>query len=662
MTLLMVTPYPPYRDGIGTYAVQEVRRLRAEGRAVEVLSPLPSAAHHHLALGSLRGVLALTKKARHYDATMIQFSPEMFFGACRGPLERVAVWVGLEALAKVTKLEIRQHEIEWGPLRRNPAERLVAARALRAAATVSVHTQGEVDRLTAALGIEADRITLVDHGRHFAKATGETQAEARAELGLHPDRHQFLSIGFLQEHKGFDRAAKAFRAAGLSGQAELHIVGSVRVNHPDLVAHASALQRLAMTIPGVEVHQRYVSDEEFDRWILAADTVVLPYREIWSSSVLERAKMLERPIVAADVGGLGDQAPVGTLFFDDDESLAQCLKERAATSPAILEEADPSSDDPNRPVTSGSEAPATGDGSGWRLDTDAPDRRAIEAQIRSRARSSRRWSRSAAGRDSMAVTLGRPLSDAASDAVEPLLALEPLRRPEPVSARRGVTEVKRTLRRLLNWELEPLAQQVHRLQEASTEALTRLDGALADLGWAGSTAGRGVTVVEDPFVNAAMAGVEPGARVLLVGGGGSHLAAVLTAGGHRLTVVDPADLGEATTGGRSAAGRPPLGLDAGSYQWIIVLSAATTVLGLDGRAWPAALVTALAPGGRLVLAVESPAPGGPDLSIPAELRIIRMQRAVEDQAGGWRVEGDALGADRFERRRLTVMLAEPEGR
>ena len=48
--ILMVSPYPPIRDGIASYTVQEVAALLDAGHEVEVLSPWPSAAHHHLAL------------------------------------------------------------------------------------------------------------------------------------------------------------------------------------------------------------------------------------------------------------------------------------------------------------------------------------------------------------------------------------------------------------------------------------------------------------------------------------------------------------------------------------------------------------------------------------------------------------------------------------
>lgn len=634
MTLLMVTPYPPYRDGIGTYAVQELRRLRAAGTAVEVLSPLPSAAHHHLALGNLRGVLALIKRARHYESTMIQFAPEMMFGACRGPLERVAVWGGLAALARVTKLEIRLHEIEFGPLARNPAERLAAARALRSAAVVSVHTTPEVDRLATALSLPPSSITLVEHGANFVQATGETQAEARAELGLHPHRHVFLSIGFLQEHKGFDLAARAFRAAGLSHAAELHVVGSVRVNHPDLVAYARSLARLCDATPGVTLHERYVSDADFDRWILAADTVVLPYREIWSSSVLERAKLLGRPIVAADVGGLGDQAPEGTLFFDDPESLAQCLKERAATTQQRAAAGDTDDSDGSSPDGSSFTAGGAHD-DGWRVDAEQPDRRGLEAQIRTRARAGRLGPTALGDGDAVPTSAG--------DALDPLLSLDPLHRPQPLSARPGVSEVKRLMRRLLNWELDPIARKVNQLQDATTEAVRRLD-AVDGNGGAGLTSG-GLRLVEDPFVHGSMADVAPGGRVLMVGGAGSPLAAALEATGHRLTVVDP----------MSAPGPIGDGFDA-----VIALSDATTRMAAVGDGWMARLTQAIGPDGRVIIAVGHHPDGVVDdrrsLATLVDGLRVGYIRTARNERGRWRVEADRAPEDDAEDAERIVLV------
>ncbi len=134
-------------------------------------------------------------------------------------------------------------------------------------------------------------------------------------------------MGSSKNHKGFDRAIKAF-AAVAPEQASLHVVGSVRVEVPELVDHANELERLADSVPNAYLHRRFVGDEEFDRWIIAADTIVLPYREIWSSGVLERAKLYERPVIASRVGGLADQIAQGSELFSDDAELITAMRHR----------------------------------------------------------------------------------------------------------------------------------------------------------------------------------------------------------------------------------------------------------------------------------------------------------------------------------------------
>ena len=67
MRILFVTPYPPPFDARARAATERVRALRAEGHQVEVLSPQPSAAHHHDELGSWRSVVRMTRRFRRFD-------------------------------------------------------------------------------------------------------------------------------------------------------------------------------------------------------------------------------------------------------------------------------------------------------------------------------------------------------------------------------------------------------------------------------------------------------------------------------------------------------------------------------------------------------------------------------------------------------------------
>jgi hypothetical protein len=97
MRILMVSPYPPLRDGIAAYAVQAVAALRGQGHDVEVLSPGPSAAHHDLDLQGPRGPLALARRVRGYDKVIIQFHPDMFYPVPSTPLRHASVSLALLA-------------------------------------------------------------------------------------------------------------------------------------------------------------------------------------------------------------------------------------------------------------------------------------------------------------------------------------------------------------------------------------------------------------------------------------------------------------------------------------------------------------------------------------------------------------------------------------
>jgi len=71
---------------------------------------------------------------------------------------------------------------------------------------------------------------------------------------------------------------------------------------------------------GVTFLDGFVSDDDFDAWLAAADLFVLPYRRSWSSGALARAQALGTPAAVADVGGLAEQAaPRDVVFRPDDE-------------------------------------------------------------------------------------------------------------------------------------------------------------------------------------------------------------------------------------------------------------------------------------------------------------------------------------------------------
>jgi glycosyltransferase involved in cell wall biosynthesis len=456
MRILMVSPYPPLRDGIAAYAVQAVAALRGEGHEVEVLSPGPSAAHHHLDLQGPRGPLALARRVRGYDKVVIQFHPDIFYPVPSTPLRHAQVSLALLVAVRAARSsEVIVHEIDYRIGRRRGPDGIAARRLWRRVDRVVLHTEGERRDFIEAFGVRPERTAVVAHGANFVRRTSMTRQAARRSLGIPDEELVFLAIGFIQPHKGFDRAVRAFDGLGAHG-CSLHVVGSVRVDEPEYLVYLAELRGLVEATPGAHLHDQYVSDELFDRWLVAADVVVLPYRNIWSSGVLERALLYERRVIATAVGGLSQQAgerPGITLVGEADLAAAMWrLRDGAGTGAAS-------------PAPAAEAWPAGGE----RL------RERVQEQVVARAtrRRGMRVQAGVGGAGGVGGGAAAAASTAAGQASLPLRRLPPLGLPAPTSARPGVSLVKRLLRRATAWQVDPLVAQVNALREVTIQALER---------------------------------------------------------------------------------------------------------------------------------------------------------------------------------------------
>jgi glycosyltransferase involved in cell wall biosynthesis len=460
--ILVVTPYPPLRDGIASYAVQLVARLRREGNDVTVLSPGPSAAHLHLDLHGPRGAAALAKRVRGYDRIIVQFHPDFFFHHPATDADRAATALALAATFRLAKdSEIVVHEVDYR-LGRQRSPGALAMRAMwRAADRIYLHTESERRDFIEAFGVSEGAVHLLEHGESFVPKTRHDQASARRTLGIPADTTVFLSIGFIQPHKGFDRAIRAFRGLSERG-ARLYVVGSLRLDEGEYAVHLNELRELAADTPGVDLAVGYVSDELFDRWIVAADYVVLPYRHIWSSGVAERAAIYHRPVIVTRVGGLAEQVasrPDVTLVGSDGE-LRRAMARAVDGAQAAEEPAD---------------WPSSGD--------DLRER--VQAEVRNSA-SRRRGGPPSRGAQNGHRVNSRSLSTS-------VRSLPPLAPPPPVSARPGATLLKRAVQRGIGWMVEPVYWQVNALREATVKALDLTDGQLDEV----SANGRSLSSIND---------------------------------------------------------------------------------------------------------------------------------------------------------------------
>jgi glycosyltransferase involved in cell wall biosynthesis/multidrug transporter EmrE-like cation transporter len=329
-----------------------VTRLRSAGHEVTVLSPPDGDGDVRVPFFGGRPFFRAARMGRRFDRIVVHFQPSLYYRP-RRPLSKVMTSLALWWLAmRRPQTELVVHEADQ-PVRWRPDYALLRL-AFARAGRVWFHTKTEQDVLE-----QRYRIRVRGGQVSQTVATAHvTKAEARRALGLEPRAEWpvFVCPGFLHPGKGFDRAVEAFAALGDSGA--LYIVGSVREPTPENLAHAEALQARCREVPGVTLVEGYQTDEDFDRWVGAADWVVLPYRRSWSSGVLARAQAVGTPAIVSAVGGLAEQAAERDMVFEDDEGLVRAMKEAAATV--------------DTPAESGGSVPPHHEASDWDPDFQPP--------------------------------------------------------------------------------------------------------------------------------------------------------------------------------------------------------------------------------------------------------------------------------------------------
>jgi len=161
-----------------------------------------------------------------------------------------------------------------------------------------------------------ERIDVIPHGNYLDNyETGVSKSEARAELGIDESATVFLFFGMIRRYKGVFDLIDAFREASVP-DSRLLIAGNPRnaTIERELEAHTDDDE----AIHGVF---EYIPDECIQYYMSAADTVVLPFRDITTSGSTVLAMSFGKAIVVPTVGCLPELLDEdGAVLYSHDQS------------------------------------------------------------------------------------------------------------------------------------------------------------------------------------------------------------------------------------------------------------------------------------------------------------------------------------------------------
>ncbi len=187
---------------------------------------------------------------------------------------------------------VKLHGSDINVVAKLPGARAMTAWALARAQRIVAVSRPLADEV-AALGVPADRVTVVMNGVDGALFTQRDRAAARAELGLAPGPLA-VYVGNLKEVKGVLDLAAAWAHV----DATLAVVG----DGPLREQFAAAVAPL-----GPRVHMAGAQPlERIPLWMAAADVIVLPSHHEGTPNVVLEAFAMGRRVVASAVGGVPD--------------------------------------------------------------------------------------------------------------------------------------------------------------------------------------------------------------------------------------------------------------------------------------------------------------------------------------------------------------------
>jgi len=186
----------------------------------------------------------------------------------------------------------------------------------RLANRLIVHTAKSKEELMAEFPVKESKIAVIKHGmNNRVTISGLDAREARKRLQIGENEKVVLFFGNVDYYKGLDILLDSFSKLpdGFLSETRLLIAGNSKSpEYSAIIGDKINAQRIKNR---VTASFGYIRDEDVEMYFMAADCIVLPYRNIYQSGVIFMAYTFGLPIIVADIGNFRNDVVEGKTGF-----------------------------------------------------------------------------------------------------------------------------------------------------------------------------------------------------------------------------------------------------------------------------------------------------------------------------------------------------------
>jgi len=195
---------------------------------------------------------------------------------------------------------------------------------------IFVHTERMKRELLSDFGIQERKVSVIPFGiNNTVPNTALTTLKAKQQLGVNRNDKTILFFGNIAPYKGLECLVSAFvELLKKDGSYRLIIAGKRKGSEDYWRQIQRTIERSGVRDRFIEKIE-YIPDEQTELYFKAADLLALPYTRIFQSGVLFLGYSFGLPVIAADVGSLGEEIVEGKTGFlfksQDSTDLAETI-------------------------------------------------------------------------------------------------------------------------------------------------------------------------------------------------------------------------------------------------------------------------------------------------------------------------------------------------